>query len=128
VTRILLVEDNPQNMKLASVILRKAGYDVIAAVDSDEAESAIETQVPDLILMDLGLPGKDGYTLTRELKRRPRTASVPILAVTSYAMKGDEAKARDAGCSGYLAKPIDRLELLRTVRSLVGANGEEEQP
>src|SRR5579863_3866667 len=98
-------------MKLASVILRKAGYDVIAAVDSDEAESAIETQVPDLILMDLGLPGKDGYTLTRELKRRPRTASVPILAVTSYAMKGDEAKARDAGCSGYLAKPIDRLEL-----------------
>ena len=124
--RILLVEDNPQNMKLASVILRKAGYEVIAAVDSDEAESSIEAQLPDLILMDLGLPGKDGYTLTRELKRRPRTAGVPILAVTSYAMKGDEAKARDAGCSGYLAKPIDRLELLRTVRSLVEANEEGE--
>ncbi|MCI4318957.1 MAG: response regulator [Thermoplasmata archaeon] len=124
VTRILLVEDNPQNMKLASVILRKAGYEVIAAADSDEAESSIEAQVPDLILMDLGLPGKDGYTLTRELKRRPRTASVPILAVTSYAMKGDEAKARDAGCSGYLAKPIDRLELLRTVRSLVETDGD----
>jgi CheY-like chemotaxis protein len=118
-SRILLVEDNPQNMKLASVILKRAGYQVETAADAEEAELSIEGTMPDLILMDLGLPGKDGYTLTRELKRHPRTAGIPVLAVTSYAMKGDERKAIDAGCSGYLSKPINRLELLRMVGSLL---------
>ncbi|MCI4351233.1 MAG: response regulator [Thermoplasmata archaeon] len=118
-SKILLVEDNPQNMKLATVILRSAGHDVHPAVDAEEAELAMETMMPDLILMDLGLPGKDGYTLTRELKRRPRTAGIPVLAVTSYAMKGDERRALEAGCSGYLSKPINRLELLKVVESLL---------
>jgi CheY-like chemotaxis protein len=117
--RILVVEDNPQNLKLASVILRSQGHDVRGAYDADEAEAAIAEQVPDLILMDLGLPGKDGYSFTRELRARPDTGAIPILAVTSFAMKGDSERAFEAGCSGYLTKPIQRTELLGRVDALL---------
>jgi two-component system, cell cycle response regulator DivK len=123
-TRILLVEDNPQNLKLASVILRSAGYEVVPAMDADEAERHLAEEVPDLVVMDLGLPGKDGYTLTREIRQRPETAHVPVLAVTSFAMKGDREKAREAGCTGYMTKPIDRLEMLRQVRAMTTPVGE----
>ena len=117
--RILLVEDNPLNLKLASVILRSVGYEVERATDAEEAEELLKARLPDLILMDMGLPGKDGYTLTRELRRAPATSHIPVLAVTYFAMKGDEEKAREAGCSGYLTKPINREELLREVRNLL---------
>jgi CheY-like chemotaxis protein len=117
--RILVIEDNPLNLKLASVLLRTAGHEVVPAYDAEEAEAALARGVPDLILMDLGLPGKDGYSLTRELRQRPATASVPILAVTSFAMKGDEEKALEAGCTGYLAKPIDGPTFLRRVQQLL---------
>jgi CheY-like chemotaxis protein len=117
--RILIVEDNPLNLKLASVILRAAGHLTEGAADAEEAERAIARQVPDLILMDLGLPGRDGYVFTRELRQRAETRDVPILAVTSFAMKGDRSKALDAGCSAYLTKPIDRLQLLHRVRALL---------
>lgn len=117
--QILLVEDNPMNAKLASVILRSAGYSVDTAADATEAEASMARVLPDLILMDLGLPGKDGYTFTREIRRMPRTAHIPVLAVTSFAMKGDERKAREAGCSGYLTKPINRVEMLNEVRRLL---------
>jgi CheY-like chemotaxis protein len=117
--RILVIEDNPLNLKLASVLLRTAGHEVVPAYDAEEAEQALAQGVPDLILMDLGLPGKDGYSLTRELRQRPATAEVPILAVTSFAMKGDEEKALEAGCTGYLAKPIDGPTFLRRVQQLL---------
>ena len=120
-TRILIVEDNPQNLKLARVILEGAGYDAQGATDAHEAEMLLAQGTPDLILMDLGLPGKDGYAFTRELRGRPDTAQVPILAVTSYAMKGDRAKAMEAGCSGYLTKPIDRHLLLFQIQAALGA-------
>ncbi|MCI4366740.1 MAG: response regulator [Thermoplasmata archaeon] len=120
-TQILIVEDNPMNLRLAKVILKAAGYETRGAGDAEEAEAAIREQVPDLILMDLGLPGRDGYELTRDLRSRPATRSVPILAVTSFAMKGDELKALDAGCSGYLRKPIDRPALLKEVTTLLKA-------
>jgi CheY-like chemotaxis protein len=116
---ILIVEDNPTNLKLASVVLASAGYKVRGAVDAVEAEKAIRAGVPDLILMDLGLPGKDGYELTRELRGRAETGHVPILAVTSFAMKGDKVKAIEAGCSGYLTKPINRQALLHAVEALL---------
>jgi CheY-like chemotaxis protein len=117
--RILVVEDNAQNLKLATLLLRSGGHDVVPAVDAREAEGVLGRETPDLILMDLGLPGKDGYVLTRELRQRSETATVPILAVTSFAMKGDREKALEAGCSDYLTKPIDRQELLQRVQRLL---------
>lgn len=117
--RVLIVEDNPLNLKLASVILRSAGLETVGAGDAEEGARAIAERIPDLILMDLGLPGKDGYEFTRELRARPETRHVPILAVTSFAMKGDRAKAMEAGCNGHLTKPIDRTELLAQVRRLL---------
>ncbi|HEV2165729.1 MAG TPA: response regulator [Thermoplasmata archaeon] len=117
--RILLVEDNPLNAKLAALILRSSGYSVVAAAEAQEAFQVLGQERPDLILMDLGLPGMDGYALTRELRRHPATKHIPILAVTSFAMKGDEIKAREVGCDGYLTKPINRLQLLQEVRRLL---------
>ncbi|MCI4356083.1 MAG: response regulator [Thermoplasmata archaeon] len=122
---ILIVEDNPTNAKLASVLLASAGYSIRRAVDAEEAAEAIAAKVPDLILMDIGLPGKDGYEFTRELRSRPETGSVPIVAVTSFAMKGDRVKAIEAGCSAYLTKPIDRRALLEKVAALLPAGREK---
>jgi CheY-like chemotaxis protein len=121
--RILIVEDNPANRRLSTVLLQSAGYETEAAADADEAETAIRTRPPDLILMDLGLPGRDGYTLTRELRSRSETRAIPILAVSAFAMRSDEQRALDAGCSAYLSKPIDRLSLLGQVRSLLAPEG-----
>jgi CheY-like chemotaxis protein len=120
---ILIVEDDPMNLRLASVILQAAGYETRGAADAWGAEAAIEERVPDLVLLDLELPGVDGYALTRELKSRAATRHVPILVVTSYALKGDEMKAMDAGCTGYLRKPIDRPVLLQHVQSLLAPSG-----
>jgi CheY-like chemotaxis protein len=116
---ILLVEDNPLNAKLASLILAQDGHEIEVAADANEAERALRARRPDLILMDLGLPGKDGFTLTREIRDDPTTHDIPVLAVTSFAMKGDERRAMEAGCSGYLTKPIDRSRMLREVHELL---------
>ncbi|HEV2231436.1 MAG TPA: response regulator [Thermoplasmata archaeon] len=118
--RILLVEDNPLNAKLAAVILKSAGHSVVGASDARETHQVLSQERPDLILMDLGLPGLDGYALTREIRREPATREIPILAVTSFAMKGDELKALEVGCNGYLTKPIDRLKLLGEIQRLLG--------
>jgi two-component system cell cycle response regulator DivK len=117
--RILLVEDNPQNLKLTTVILTAAGHEVIPARDATEAEQALGARTPELILMDLALPGKDGYTLTREIRQCPETAHLPILAVSSFAMPGDAERALAVGCSGYLTKPIRRAVLLERVEALL---------
>jgi CheY-like chemotaxis protein len=123
--RILIVEDNPVNMKLARVILQSAGYETESAEDAETAGAAIRGRAPDLIMMDIGLPGKDGYTLTKELKEDPATRAIPILVVTSYAMRSDRTKAFEAGCNGYLTKPVDRAQLLEQVRGLLDAAGRE---
>jgi CheY-like chemotaxis protein len=122
--RILIVEDNPVNLKLARVILQHEGYETVGAGDAEEAETVIRERVPDLILMDLGLPGKDGYEFTRELRGRRETEHVPILAVTSFGMKGDPARSLEAGCDGHLTKPIDRSTLVAMVRQLIGPGTE----
>jgi CheY-like chemotaxis protein len=108
---ILIVDDNPTNLKLARVMLAAEGYDVRVAVDAEEALAMLGGFHPRLILMDLQLPGMDGLTLTRHLKGDPATSHVAILALTAYAMKGDEEKARQAGCDGYITKPIDTRTL-----------------
>ncbi len=117
--RILVVDDNPSDLKLASVILRAERHDVVLARDAREAERILAQGTPDLIVIDLGLPGKDGVSLTRELRSRPETARLPIMAVTSYAREEDERSALEAGCDAYLRKPIDRGAFLRGVGLLV---------
>jgi CheY-like chemotaxis protein len=119
-TRILVVEDNPVNLRLARMLLESDGYSTSGAIDAEHAERSILDHPPDLILMDVGLPGKDGYTFTRELRSRPETQHIPILIVTSFAMKGDREKALEAGCSGYLTKPVRREALIGAVRQLIG--------
>lgn len=104
---ILMVDDNPQNLKLARVLLAGEGYEIRTAVDAEEALEVLETFTPDLILMDIQLPGMDGLELTRRLKLDPQRAKIIVLALTAYAMKGDEERAISAGCDGYIAKPID---------------------
>lgn len=108
---ILIVDDNPANLKLARKVLSSEGYDVRTAADAEEALLALQTFQPRLILMDLQLPGMDGFELTRRLKADPVRGGIVILALTAYAMKGDEVKARAAGCDGYIAKPIDTRAL-----------------
>jgi CheY-like chemotaxis protein len=108
---ILIVDDNPVNLKLLRITLAVAGYEVRTAVDAEQAISALASFSPRLILMDIQLPGIDGLELTRRLKADPATKDTIILAVTAYAMKGDEQRALAAGCDGYVAKPIDTRTL-----------------
>jgi CheY-like chemotaxis protein len=108
---ILIVDDNPSNTKLLVFILSSRGYEVRTAASADEALSTLAVFHPRLILMDIQLPGMDGLTLTRQLKADPATRDIAIIAATAYAMKGDEQRARDAGCDGYITKPIDTRQL-----------------
>jgi CheY-like chemotaxis protein len=104
---ILVIEDNPNNMMLVVAVLARAGLGSAQASSAEEARLLIETLTPDIILMDIQLPGEDGLSLTRELKTNPSTAHIPIIALTAHAMQGDEVQALTAGCDAYVAKPID---------------------
>lgn len=108
---ILIVDDNAANLKLARVLLTGEGYEARTASDATEALSVLESFRPRLVLMDLQMPGMDGFELTRRLKADPAMKGIVILALTAYAMKGDEEKARAAGCDGYVSKPIDTRAL-----------------
>jgi two-component system, cell cycle response regulator DivK len=116
---ILIVDDNPTNLKLASSVLEMEGFTVVKAADAEEAQETLTHTVPDLILMDIALPGMDGLTLTRKLKADPRLKHVIVVALTAFAMKGDEQKALEAGCQGYITKPIDTRRLPQQVAELL---------
>jgi len=113
--KILIVDDNPTNLKLVAYLMRAKGYEVSTAIDAHAAISEIQAQRPALILMDLQLPGIDGLELTRRLKADPETRGIIIVAVTAYAMKGDQDKAIAAGCDDYVTKPIDTRVLPETI-------------
>ena len=104
---VLIVDDSPDNLKLTQILLEMEGYQVFTAQDAEQALTILETCRPELILMDIQLPGMDGLELTRLLRRQPHLRDVAIVALTAYAMKGDDANARAAGCDGYITKPID---------------------
>ena len=104
---ILIIEDNPLNLELASDLLEVAGYIVLRADAAEEGLQLARSSKPDLVLMDVSLPGMDGLAATAALKKDPATARIPVVALTAHAMKGDEEKAMSAGCAGYLTKPID---------------------
>ncbi|HEY1696977.1 MAG TPA: response regulator [Polyangiaceae bacterium] len=112
---ILIVDDNPANLKLARILLASEGHDARTAPDAEQALKVLQTFHPRLILMDIQLPGMDGLELTRRLKADPETQGIVVVALTAYAMKGDEERARAAGCDGYIAKPIDVQRLPQQV-------------
>ena len=113
--RILVVDDNPTNLKLVSDVLEFDGYQILKAVNAETAQEIIAGNPPELILMDIALPGMDGLTLTRLLKADEKTRRIIIVALTAFAMKGDDTKAREAGCDGYITKPIDTRRISEQV-------------
>ncbi|MBL0217980.1 MAG: response regulator [Myxococcales bacterium] len=118
--RILIVDDNATNLKLVAYLMTANGYEVTTALDADAAIESIGRQRPDLILMDLQLPGTDGLALTRKLKADPETRDIIIVAVTAYAMTGDRERAEAAGCDDYVTKPIDTRALPETIAKHLG--------
>ena len=118
---ILVAEDNDDNRLIATAILRHSGYRVIEAMSGAEAVRMAHSEHPDLILMDVGLPDMDGWTATRTLKRDAATRGILIIAFTAHALPGDRVMAREAGCDGYLAKPVELARLVREVRETLAA-------
>ena len=114
--RILVVEDHEENRRIMRDLLTSAGYEMIEAVTGEEGVTLAEKERPDLILMDIQLPGLDGYEATRRIKANPALRHIPIIAVTSYALSGDDRKAFEAGCDGYVTKPFSPRALLATIR------------
>lgn len=121
---ILVVEDNPLNLQLVQALLKRHGYTILAAGDAEEALNILKDHHPALILMDIQLPGMDGLQLTRMLKQNPATKDIIIIALTAYAMKGDEERILAAGCDGYLSKPFDTVVLPKTIASYLKKNVE----
>lgn len=118
--KILIIEDNPANMKLAVFLLDGAGYVVLQAQDAETGLALAHSEQPDLILMDMQLPGIDGLSATRQLKSNPVTQKIKIVALTGMAMKGDEDRIRKAGCDGYIPKPVLYESFLGTIKQILG--------
>ncbi len=118
--RILVIEDTEDNRQIIRDLLTSAGYEMIEAVDGAQGVAMATEHKPDLILMDMQLPVLDGYEATRRIKANPALAHIPVIAVTSYALSGDEAKTKAAGCNAYVAKPFSPRQLLAKVREFVG--------
>ncbi|MBP1599148.1 MAG: response regulator [Acidobacteria bacterium] len=116
---ILVIEDQEDNRRIMRDLLTTKGYDVIESVDGLDGVKTAETRRPDLILMDIQLPGIDGYEATRRIKANPEIRGTPIIVVTSYALSGDDVKAFQAGCDAYMAKPFSPRELLAKVREYI---------
>jgi CheY-like chemotaxis protein len=116
---VLLVEDNEANQLLARSVLEREGYRVEVAGAADEAREKLAERLPNLILMDVQLPGRDGLSLTRELKADPATTNIPVIALTAHAMTGDREQTIAAGCLGYIAKPIDTRTFGKQIREIL---------
>lgn len=122
---ILIVDDNPTNLKLLRVLLEGEGYEVKTVTDAEEALDVLGSFRPRIILMDLQLPGMHGLELTQKLKADPKTNAIVIIAITAYAMKGDDDKAAAAGCDGYITKPVDTRTFPETLRKYLTVRGAE---
>ncbi len=122
---VLVVDDNRANLRLIKLLLQSEGYDVRTADDAEGALAVLRDFRPRLILMDLQMPGMEGFALTRRLKADPATQGIVVIALTAYAMKGDEERARAAGCDDYVAKPIDTRALPALVARHVAGRGPE---
>ena len=118
--KILVVDDTEDNRQILRDLLGMAGYDMVEAHDGAEAVERASEHRPDLILMDIQMPVMDGYEATRRIKAIPELKAIPVVAVTSYALSGDEARTREAGCDAYIAKPYSPRQLLAKVREIIG--------
>jgi CheY-like chemotaxis protein len=123
---ILIIEDNPLNVELATDILEASGFRIRSTSTAEEGLRIAREILPDLILMDISLPGMDGLCATRELKTNPATAHLTVVGLTAHAMKGDEGTALGAGCDGYLTKPIDTRNFAAAVKSFIDNSKKEE--
>jgi two-component system, cell cycle response regulator DivK len=119
--KILVVEDTEDNRQILRDLLGMAGYDLVEAHDGAQGVAMAAEHKPDLILMDIQMPVMDGYEATRRIKANPELKAIPIVAVTSYALSGDEQKTRDAGCDAYIAKPYSPRQMLAKVREILGS-------
>lgn len=120
--RVLVVEDNEMNMQLVEYLLEEGGYQIVKAASGEDALAIARGGEPvDLILMDIHLPGIDGLSVIREMKSDPKTGAIPILALTAHAMRGDKDRFLEAGCDGYISKPIDVKTFLTSIRSYMRA-------
>lgn len=117
---ILVVEDNPQNLELVQFLLEEEGFRLRTAADADSVRAEVERGLPDLILMDIQLPGVDGLDLVREIRQRDDGGTVPIVALTAHAMRGDRERFLDGGCDGYISKPIEIATFVEEVRGFLG--------
>ncbi len=113
--RVLVIEDNELNMKLVRGLLSTGDYEVLEASDAEAGIKLAQEHLPDLILMDIQLPGMDGLTATKNIKKDEKTKDIPVVALTSYAMDGDDEKAKKAGCAGYITKPIDTRGFMKNI-------------
>jgi two-component system, cell cycle response regulator DivK len=118
--RILVVDDQEDNRRILRDLLTASGFEVVEATNGEDGVSLAEARTPDLILMDIQLPGIDGYEATRQIKAKPALSAVPLIVVTSYALSGDDAKAFAAGADGYVSKPFSPRALLAKVREFLG--------
>jgi two-component system cell cycle response regulator DivK len=116
---VLVVEDNELNLELVEYLLEEAGFEIRRAMDADQARSELEQGAPDVILMDMQLPGTDGLTLVAEIRRNEAMSKVPIIALTAHAMRGDRERFLQGGCDGYIAKPIDVGKFVDQVREIL---------
>jgi two-component system cell cycle response regulator DivK len=119
-TKILLVEDNEMNRDMLSRRLQKQGYEVVLAVDGEEGVAKAQSEAPALVLMDMSLPGIDGWEATRRLKAAPQTQKIPVIALTAHAMSDDRQKALAAGCDDFDTKPVELPRLLSKIQALLG--------
>ncbi len=117
--KILIVEDNPPNMRLIEMVLRGKGYNLLKAADGEEALATAKREEPDLIIMDMQLPKLSGLEVTKQIRETPTLGHIPILALTAYAMKGDKERFIDSGCNAYLPKPIDTRELPKVIAEML---------
>jgi CheY-like chemotaxis protein len=120
VKSILIVEDNLGNLELLKDIFEPRGYNTIGVVNGQDALNIISDNPPDLVIMDIQLPGMDGYTVTKKIKQNPKTNKIPVIAITAYALREDREKALNAGCDEYMSKPIDTREIVTMVEKFIG--------
>jgi CheY-like chemotaxis protein len=124
--KVLIVEDNPMNMRLIEMILKSDNYLLLKARDGEEALAIAAIDHPDLVLMDIRLPKLSGLEVARRLRKKAQFSHIPIIALTAHAMKGDEEKAIEAGCDGYVSKPIDTRRLPKLVADMLSAHQRQE--